>query len=145
MAASNINILDKDGLTVALDAEGMPDGSRAQGVVSADPLTGNAEPVSSDNTLAHAVYLLNSILSRLPPVDSSFRLRCSVEAASNAAVNVTQFGGQSMVTGVGGGGNGIPRMTPSSDTLAGVTQVAAIPQAWTNTPYNQAIYAAITF
>ncbi len=52
-------------------------------------------------------------------------LRVDVSGASGAT-NVSQFGGNNVVTGTGTGGNGIPRVTVSSDSTVGLVAGSAI-------------------
>ena len=56
---------------------------------------------------------------------------------ANSAVNVAQFGGNNVVTGTGTGGNGIPRVTVSSDSAIANTGFAA--QVTNSTGAGQAV------
>ena len=83
----------------------------------------SALPDAQEGIIQDIVLLLQQILSRLPQTDpATGRLRTLIEAftATNASVNVNQFGGQAVNIGTGVASTGTPRVTPSSDTLAGV-------------------------
>ncbi len=90
---------------------------------------------------------LNALLSTAGGIDPlTRRLRVVVESnaalPANQSSNVAQFGGNNVVTGVGASGNGIPRVTPSNDTVAGLTAVTQVQQSWHNVALAQ-LYANI--
>jgi len=68
---------------------------------------------------------LGALISRLPLPTAAQEVRCRMESAANAAVNISQWGGQTAAIGAGAAGNGVPRMTPSNDTAAGSPHIYA--------------------
>jgi len=88
--------------------------------------------------LQNIVALLEQLVSNNGLCDPNRRTRVAVETIvalpANQSTNIAQWNGQATVSGVGAGGNGAPRVTPSTDTLAGVGAVTQIPQAWNNAP-----------
>ncbi len=94
------------------------------GTVTADQGTANATPwtvtgTGAAGTAATGVVTIQGIASMTAvKVDGS---------GVTGPVNVTQFGGNNVATGTGTGGNGIPRVTVSSDSaLASVTTVSTV-------------------
>ena len=56
---------------------------------------------------------------------SALDVNLKTSAASNISTNVAQFGGNAVVTGVGGSGSGIPRVTVANDSNVIVSQSTA--------------------
>lgn len=98
-------------------------GTAASGVVTVQGIaSGTAVSVSGTGTAgtaASGVVTIQGIASGTAvKVDPS---------GGTGAVNVTQFGGNAVVTGTGASGNGIPRVTVSNDSsLASVTTVSTV-------------------
>ena len=83
------------------------------------------EAPSSDAVLHHVLRALQILASRTPLPTAAQEVRCRIESANNAAMNVGQWGGQTAAIGAGAAGNGAPRVTPSNDTVAGLPHIHA--------------------
>lgn len=99
-------------------------------------------PDSQEGILLGLLETLNALLSTAAGIDPlTRRLRVTVESnvalPANQSSNVAQFGGNNVVTGTGVGGNGIPRVTPSSDTVSGITAATQVQQSWHNVALGQ--------
>lgn len=80
---------------------------------------------ASDAVLHHVLRALQILASRTPLPTAAQEVRCRIESANNAAMNVGQWAGQTAATGAGAAGNGAPRVTPSNDTVAGLPHIHA--------------------
>lgn len=68
---------------------------------------------------------LNAGVNVIGGVTQSGTWAVTTTPPSNASTNITQFGGNSVATGTGAGGVGIPRVTVSNDSTHPVTQSGA--------------------
>ena len=124
----------------ALGTAGTPsaDVLSVQGITSMTPLkvdgSGATQPVSGTVTANQggapwtvkgvgAAGTADSGVVTVQGIASMTKLLVTPDA--NSAVNVAQFGGNNVVTGTGTGGNGIPRVTVSSDSAIANTGFAA--------------------
>lgn len=94
-------------------------------------------PDSQEGILLGILEALNQLVSNSGVRDPlTGRQRVTVEAnvalPANQSTNIAQWNGQTAVTGIGASGNGAPRVTPSSDVIAGVTSIIQIQQQWAN-------------
>lgn len=63
-----------------------------------------------------------NLLTTIQPVSQNGSWTVTTTPPSNASTNITQFGGNAVVTGTGAGGNGIPRVTISNDSSLAANQ-----------------------
>jgi hypothetical protein len=81
----------------------------------------NITPAADENLVL--LRRIAKTLECLLITDNNQRQRVVVDAttafalSANQSVNLTQAGGNNIVTGIGSGGNGVPRMSPAIDAL----------------------------
>lgn len=141
---ATLKIKDADGNDVFLNVDVLPDGSLAQSMLAVNPDTGEQVPAASEDSLRSIAYLLKMINKKLGPLDAAFRIKVLVDAANNAAMNVSLVGGTGVSVGLGASGNGTLRVTPATDTLAGITHVYQYMQMVGNLRFDAAFRSKVT-
>jgi|ERR1043165_1286875 hypothetical protein len=91
-------------------------------------------PATQEGILLAILETLGNILSRTADKDpTTGRTRVLVESnaalPANQSVNVAQINSVTPLMGVGASGTGSHRVTPASDTIAGMTSVYMMQQA----------------
>jgi hypothetical protein len=129
-----------DSGTITSISNPLPSGTNVIGHVIADSgsttvVTGNVTVVQPTGTNLHTVLDSGTLTSITNAVTVSQATAANLNATvtgtvtttppSNASTNVTQFGGNNVVTGTGVSGVGIPRVTVSNDSVVTATQGTA--------------------
>lgn len=112
-------------------------GAKSSQLPSALTGSGNLKIAIAEDTAA--VTVLQDRTWTVSNVASSVTISGSVTTSppANASTNITQFGGNAVVTGTGVSGAGIPRVTVSSDSFP-ATQAVTQSGTWTVQPGNTA-------